>query len=235
MRAYFSKRPPCAPADPAPVFQCVPYMRQSASERVGGGVGGALESSRSRLWLNSLFGESHVPGDVARPPSSSSSRSLSPPPQFFAKSEILLSKLRRPQVLFCWCTMYFFFRFPDLKSLGRDSIARRSIFFNFFFKVLRKFTFLTLGCDRVKSGSVFRQRPKKKQPMEFLVYCTPPLWTYSPKSLQKIQPIHTSPSEKIGSVTVYGSLIWALHFFYLSIFWGVIYWIPLYLFDACIF
>lgn len=62
MRAYFSKRLPCAPADPAPVFLCVPYMRELESERAARAV---LESSRSRLWLNSLFGESHVPGALS--------------------------------------------------------------------------------------------------------------------------------------------------------------------------
>lgn len=51
----------CAQADPAPVFLCVLYVRELVSERA---VETLLERSRSRLWLNSLFGESHVPGEL---------------------------------------------------------------------------------------------------------------------------------------------------------------------------
>lgn len=58
MRAYFSKRlSHVRRPDPAPVF-CVCCVHKRASERASKAV---LERPRSRLWLNSLFGESHVP------------------------------------------------------------------------------------------------------------------------------------------------------------------------------
>lgn len=102
MRAYFSKRLPCAPADPAPVFLCVPYMRELESERAARAV---LESSRSRLWLNSLFGESHVPGALS----------------FTEFSEVrdFLSSCVAPK----FCLLRFLFSAP--KSLGSQLRSRR--------------------------------------------------------------------------------------------------------------
>lgn len=40
---------------------CVLYVCELVSGRAAEAV---LERSRSRLWLNSLFGESHVPGEL---------------------------------------------------------------------------------------------------------------------------------------------------------------------------
>lgn len=156
MRAYFSKRPPCAPADPAPVIQCVPYMRQSASERVGAG-----ESSRSRLWLNSLFGESHVPGDVAL---LLLALSLSATPVFRQVRDFTFQVASPPSFVLLMHHV-FFFRFPDLKSLGHDSIARRSILF-FFLKCTESSRFSHSAATASNRG-VFsdkgQQKPLKKK------------------------------------------------------------------------